>query len=293
MVDTSRSPSPSTVQVDAADLLEVAPTNRGAIYRNVMKSFYLHWHRLLGFSYVLQQVLTTNPTTLALMPIFLPCYESATKLVQLAREELQPKGFLRYAQDLVFIYISYAAVFLLKLLRPELVDCTDSAEVLRQAEMAVKCLEEVSVDATHTPALYAGFLRVLLRSKQGKDSNQDSGGKGDITLDLDLANKLMESQANGRQGEASGQQTSFATLAGPAALYGAAAAGSSADGAQQMEPSASIYQQFITSEANPTGVNSASDGNPNFPSSSWNLDQLGQSGFWENLSMRESQNKLA
>lgn len=165
-------------------------------------------------------------------------------------------------------YISYASVFLLKLLRPELADCTDTSAILEQVEASVKCLEEVSVDETHTPALYAGFVRVLLRSKQSKAQD----GEGAITLDPALASKLLESQQNGRVADA------FSTA--PAA-HDAMNGVNLNTFTQQMEPSASVYHNAFPQDTH-SGYHSA-EGNLH----QWNLDQLGQSGFWENLSMRE------
>jgi hypothetical protein len=154
---------------------------------------------------------------------------------------------------------------LLKLLRPELDDCTDTAAILSQVEATVKCLEEVSVDETHTPALYAGFIRLLLRSKQTK-----SQGDGAVTLDPALASKLLEGQQNGRVADAfdAMPMSDHTSSINPA-------------GTQQMEPSASVYQHFLPQETQSGYL--TGDGNLH----QWNLDQLGQSGFWENLSMRE------
>lgn len=165
-------------------------------------------------------------------------------------------------------YISYASVFLLKLLRPELADCTDTEAILTEVEASVKCLEEVSVDETHTPALYAGFVRVLLHSKQSKPQN----GDGVVTLDPALTSKLLESQQSGRVADAFNAAPvgdMISSINEPIASQ------------HQMEPSASVYQHTFTQEPQ-SGYHS---GESNLHQ--WNLDQLGQSGFWENLSMRE------
>ncbi len=165
-------------------------------------------------------------------------------------------------------YISYASVFLLKLLRPELADCTDTEAILTEVEASVKCLEEVSVDETHTPALYAGFVRVLLHSKQSKPQN----GDGVVTLDPALTSKLLESQQSGRVADAFNAAPVgdiISSMNEPIASQ------------HQMEPSASVYQHTFAQEPQ-SGYHS---GESNLQQ--WNLDQLGQSGFWENLSMRE------
>ena len=54
--------------------------------------------------------------------------------LQVARDELHPRGMLRYAIDAVFVNTSYAAVFLLKLLRPELEELVDKAAVRREVD---------------------------------------------------------------------------------------------------------------------------------------------------------------
>ena len=171
--------------------------------------------------------------------------------------------------DMSFLsYISYASVFLLKLLRPELADCTDTEAILTEVEASVKCLEEVSVDETHTPALYAGFVRVLLHSKQSKPQN----GDGVVTLDPALTSKLLESQQSGRVADAFNAAPvgdMISSINEPIASQ------------HQMEPSASVYQHTFAQEPQ-SGYHS---GESNLHQ--WNLDQLGQSGFWENLSMRE------
>lgn len=42
------------------------------------------------------------------------CYDAATRVITIARDHLGPLGALRYAPDNQFVYIAYAAVFLLK-----------------------------------------------------------------------------------------------------------------------------------------------------------------------------------
>lgn len=150
--------------------------------------------------------------------------------------------------------LSYAAVFLLKLLRPELAEYANTAEILTEVESAVKILEDSTVDAAHAPALYAGFLKVLLQSKRSaSDGDTVNGGAiiaetgKDVNLDPLLA---------------------------------------------RPNPFAQVGSSHATGEPshiNPFGfVNDAHLTEPsNHQPGAFSLDQLGQSGFWENLSMRK------
>ncbi|EGG08230.1 uncharacterized protein MELLADRAFT_62055 [Melampsora larici-populina 98AG31] len=65
-----------------------------------------------------------------------------------------------------FVYIAYAAVFLLKF--------SSTCDPLAVTILVYDCtvlLEEVLVDEKHMPALYAAFLKVLLNSKKGTSAS--------------------------------------------------------------------------------------------------------------------------
>ncbi|KAK9896743.1 hypothetical protein P389DRAFT_172123 [Cystobasidium minutum MCA 4210] len=249
--------------------------NRHLAFTAAMKAFYFHYHRLLAYSFALQQILKVSTSSLEILPYFLPAYESASQVLKVAREQLHALGHLKYAPDLVFINISYAAVFLLKLLRPELKEFTDSERILNEVEEMVVTLERCSVDAVHTPALYAGFLRLLLAAKRGKDDNGENG----IKLDPALASKLSADQNQ----HFSGLSTTLADSAAPRH-----------EGQDGTSTVPAIFAQDNNGNASrPNGMGSNAgasaflSGEPsNQPSGAfWNLDQLGQAGFWENLSM--------
>lgn len=138
-------------------------------------------------------------------------------------------------------------------------------------------LETCSVDAGHTPALYAGFLRLLLAAKRGKDENGENG----IKLDPALASKLSADQ----QRHHPGLSTTLAASAPPRydPLRPEGSTSAPAIFAQDLGGLGSRPNGFTNS-----GASAFMSGEPsNQPSGSfWNLDQLGQAGFWENLSMR-------
>ena len=141
----------------------------------------------------------------------------------------------------------------------------------------VAALESCSVDAGHTPALYAGFLRLLLAAKRGKDEHGENG----IKLDPALASKLSADQQPHHPGLSATLAASAPPRHDPLRPDGSISA-------------PAIFAQDLgglTSRPNGLANGGASafmSGEPsNQPSGSfWNLDQLGQAGFWENLSMR-------
>jgi hypothetical protein len=235
---------------------------------------------LLAYSFALQQMLRVSSSSLDILPYFLPAYESATQVLQAARDRLHASGHLKYAPDLIFINLSYAAVFLLKLLRPELAEFTDAERILGQVEQMVATMEECSVDAGHTPALYAGFLRLLVAAKRGKNGDGQNG----IKLDPALASKLSGDQ---QQQYHSGLSATLAVSV-PSGNEESRQASANA-------PPAIFAQDVGGMSSRPNGfanINASAfmAGEPSNQAAGafWNLDQLGQAGFWENLSMRTS-----
>ncbi|KAK0543055.1 hypothetical protein OC846_003662 [Tilletia horrida] len=93
---------------------------------------------------------------------FIKCLSSAKGMLKAAQTGLRP--VLRYAPDAQFVMISYAAVFLLKLLR-QFPDWVDEDDVLGRISNVIVLLDEVAVNETHTPANYATFLRRLLNAR--------------------------------------------------------------------------------------------------------------------------------
>jgi hypothetical protein len=251
-----------------------------------LKEYYWNVHRLLAFSFALQQILKVSPGSLEILPYFLPCYQSASRVLEITKKLHNPLGHLKYAPDHVFINVSYAAVFLLKLLRPELAEFTDTEAILKQVENVVKVFEECAVDSVHTPTLYAGFLRVLLKSKQGKDADpsRSASRNGEVNLDPALASKLMQQNPGGGAVQSIGVGSGFTFPV------------------QQPQSESMFHENSFGGLPNQTnshqhhvtfadGTAGGLDANANDPANSlfgtnWNLDQLGQSGFWENLSMR-------
>lgn len=104
---------------------------------------------------------------------FTKCLEAAKGIVAAACDGLRP--VLRYSPDTHFVIISYACVFLLKLTRPTFANYVDEDEVLAVVTDAADLLDSVSMFPTHTPALYAAFLRALVQARQERTGTSRSG----------------------------------------------------------------------------------------------------------------------
>ncbi|PWN36324.1 uncharacterized protein FA14DRAFT_114933, partial [Meira miltonrushii] len=143
------------------------------------------------------------------------CLEAAKKVVQAACEGMRP--VLSYAPDTHFIILAYACVFLLKLTRPAFSAFVDEDEIINIVTTCADTLEEVSMDPTHMPMLYATFLRALLQSRQerstrsgattpyksGAASPIDSTGQDDAAISSNGPNP--ENIANSLQGMSNAQ----------------------------------------------------------------------------------------
>ncbi|KAI8443535.1 fungal-specific transcription factor domain-containing protein [Phakopsora pachyrhizi] len=141
--------------------------NANLDYSLLMKTF----SQLFTMSFMLQHTLENPDKKIELPQVYVTCYDAASRVITIARDQLGPLGVLRYASDNQFVYIAYAAVFLLKLIRPQFQFFCDRLVVRNLVHDCTVLLDQVSVDETHTPALYASFLRLLLRSKNESSSD--------------------------------------------------------------------------------------------------------------------------
>ncbi|KAG9039454.1 hypothetical protein FRB95_010743 [Tulasnella sp. JGI-2019a] len=134
-------------------------------YRHYISQFYFLYANLLVNSFGLQNALERAPVDLA--HFFARCYSSATNFIKIVKE-LAPQGYLRYAPDSHFVFISYGVLTLLKLIRPEFrAFMEDEKKIIQGVNDVADLLESVAVNPYHTPALYSTFLRALVSSKTG------------------------------------------------------------------------------------------------------------------------------
>lgn len=77
-----------------------------------MMMFYFHYYSLVIHSFGLQNAIERS--TVDIPYFFTKCHTSATAVAVVARDELAPRGFLRYSPDSHFVFLSYAVLSLLK-----------------------------------------------------------------------------------------------------------------------------------------------------------------------------------
>ncbi|SPO36640.1 uncharacterized protein PSFLO_02111 [Pseudozyma flocculosa] len=190
---------------------------------------------------------------------FAKCLEAARTIVITARDDLREE--FRYALDSQFTTVAYACVFLLKLTRPVFASYANEDTLVSLVEDAVELLEEVAVNDTHSPALYAQFLRALLQARTDHTSGSKSGvasrsqsravtpnaeghAGGGMTVEaaLGAAAERASHELNG-QGAAGGSGGQGAAPGAPATAAAAAAVGAGVGGdgmgghSQSLDPS--------------------------------------------------------
>ncbi|KAG0150005.1 hypothetical protein CROQUDRAFT_652989 [Cronartium quercuum f. sp. fusiforme G11] len=166
-------------------------------YRHSMKGFYYNYYRLFTMSFMLQHTLENPDKHIELPQVYVTCYDAATRVITIARDHLGPLGALRYAPDNQFVYIAYAAVFLLKLIRPQFRSFCDALAVKKLVHDCTLLLENISIDETHTPALYAAFLKVLLNSKKGSSPTPNKNNGTPPTTAFDDSETRVEANNTG------------------------------------------------------------------------------------------------
>jgi len=114
--------------------------------------------------------------------IFFKSIEVARSVIDIAVERLYPTGFLRYAMDANFLYVSFAAAFLINLFRPRYSTLLDDGlknelPSLLSHLIAILGSNNVALDGRHTPALYSRFLSSLMRKHRITVDYHESTGE--------------------------------------------------------------------------------------------------------------------
>ncbi|KAL4401562.1 DNA-binding transcription factor [Malassezia pachydermatis] len=102
------------------------------------------------------------------------CVHAAKEIIATVKYGM--REILRYAPDPTFVVVAYACVFLLKLIQPMFAKYINEEEIIALVNNTIEVLEEAAVDPSHTPALYASFLRSLVQSRH--ESSMDSASHG-------------------------------------------------------------------------------------------------------------------
>ncbi|GAA5907259.1 hypothetical protein JCM6882_008404 [Rhodosporidiobolus microsporus] len=230
--------------------------------RAIMRDFYHAYYRLFLLSFAVQHALEDPSSAIDLPSYCVLCFESAERMIVILRDFLGPEGILRYAIDSTFVYASYAATFLLKLVSPVFASFIDEEAAMKLVKETAEVLETAAVDEQHTPALYASFLRMLIENKlNGPRTAANSraptrpgspipGGSGSGPSSSSGMNGLALSSSGAYNGAFTPSATGVAYINGVGANGASVAAGLDA---------------FLRSRApsvGPDGLNSSSSGLP-------------------------------
>ncbi|THU99310.1 hypothetical protein K435DRAFT_751881 [Dendrothele bispora CBS 962.96] len=93
--------------------------------------------------------------------------DAARMVIQIMAERLYPTGHLKFAMEANFLYVAFAAAYLVNLLRPKFIPLLDSKtqdDIIVTVSRLIEVLssKDVVLDGRHTPALYSRFLNSLL-----------------------------------------------------------------------------------------------------------------------------------
>ncbi|GLB37436.1 putative GAL4-like Zn(II)2Cys6 (or C6 zinc) binuclear cluster DNA-binding domain [Lyophyllum shimeji] len=99
--------------------------------------------------------------------------QAARAVIHIMAERLYPTGNLRFAMEANFLYVSFAAAFLMNLLRPKLLPLLDEElqeGIIQDVSGLIDILgsKAVALDGRHTPALCSRFLSSLLAKHNSK-----------------------------------------------------------------------------------------------------------------------------
>ncbi|KAL7278771.1 hypothetical protein ACG7TL_007779 [Trametes sanguinea] len=99
--------------------------------------------------------------------LFAGCVSAATSLVKLMVEDFVPTGFVRYFPELIYVHSAFAAVVLMKCLRPEYNAYLDIQQEERIVGLITKLFttwtsDNLALDEKHNTQLYARFLKQLM-----------------------------------------------------------------------------------------------------------------------------------
>jgi len=123
---------------------------------------------------------------------FSRCYTSATAVAIVARDELAPMDILKYSPDSHFVYISYAVLSLIKLIRPEFQQFIENEQnIIDLVKQIANVLADIAVNSHHAPALYSTFLRALISARTDAPQEPEDVQSGDQTDNMshgDMAN---------------------------------------------------------------------------------------------------------
>jgi len=163
----------------------------GCAYRGRLFPFCAEYTRLVMFSFGFQEAFAGGTLTRD-NEFFVKSLDTAKQIVFIMTSQLAPDGYYKYAFHSHYVYITFAAAFLLKLLRPKLVTLLLPGErehvidLIRQVA-ATLASPQVAADGYHAPQHYARFLRSMLARHTPPSPTSSSSSPASLpALDSDM-----------------------------------------------------------------------------------------------------------
>lgn len=142
-------------------------------YASTIIKFYFHYYMLVINSFGLQNAMERSHVDIP--HFFARVHTSATAVAAIARDELVPRGYLKYSPDAHFVFLSYAVLSLLKLIRQEFQPFIENEpKIADLVKDVATVLGEIAVNSHHTPALYSTFLRALISARTDSSQQQNT-----------------------------------------------------------------------------------------------------------------------
>ncbi|KIJ69217.1 hypothetical protein HYDPIDRAFT_79437 [Hydnomerulius pinastri MD-312] len=199
-------------------------------YTVTMMRFYFHYYTLVIHSFGLQNAMERSAVDIPYF--FARCHTEATAAATIARDELAPRGFLKYSPDSHFVFLSYVVLSLLKLIRPEFQQLIENEQnIISLVKDIATVLGEIAVNPHHAPALYSTFLRALITARtdgsQQQHQHQHQQLEGDVVdgdegmpqndMGLSLSNSSLFGSSMNTNGMNGMNDFQFASEMGPVA----------------------------------------------------------------------------
>ncbi|KIY69992.1 hypothetical protein CYLTODRAFT_420192 [Cylindrobasidium torrendii FP15055 ss-10] len=137
------------------------------VYRGNTTRLIVAYLRLVVLALAFQCVCRPKVGSPRLADIAARAIAAAQEVIHIVLNDLCPTGNLKYAMEANFVYVSYAAGFLVNLLRPKfshLIDVHLRVDLFNLVHKLVQTLLSpvVAMSDSHTPALYARFIKNLM-----------------------------------------------------------------------------------------------------------------------------------
>jgi len=132
------------------------------------------------------------------------CVDAASEILTQIVDKLAKLGYMRYCVEAYFVFMGFAAAFMLKILRPtfSFMMCPEREQKITQLVQRLIDLlgsDEVAIDNRHTPKLYSRFLADVLakhqRAKAAKESDAGSGTSVIVNVNDNAINTVINTSS--------------------------------------------------------------------------------------------------